>query len=634
MNTTPKDNPRLIPRLLVLSFSLGLYISYYLSFISAIFIKTAGVKNLPIAYIGAGIGGTLFTRAFSLTEQRWGFYRAALTFISFISLSVALLWFAFAKEALSTVGIISAYAWFWISGNFMLLIFWKIPPLLFDLQRNKKHNPLISSGEVVSAILAYLSVPIMLSSGIITGTHHLMLIALAALLVFLFVLLPMKKHLKAIQVTIKTTNSPQAHASFRQLLRQPLFMAIFAAMLVSFAVRFLVDYTALLATATLFQDTQTLAAFLAILFGAAKLLEFLLKIFLAGKLFKTYGISAGLIGISIVLMLTSGISLFNLITGTLTFSLVLAIINKVLERSLNSALYTPAQNILYHAFPSALRAPAQNYGDGYGKTYGQLFAGVLIFLIALVDHTRWETIVLMSALLLLLIVWNRLSFAMISHYRKGLSRLIFGHDDTDKHQVSESPSFQPSLRSFVLDYAATNAALADLDSPRYHAVTERLQAELLNKKKTLFLILADKYDPAAVQQLGQQMLSDNHTERVIATEVLELMLHVNEKNILLPIIRDFPPEMLFRKLEADFPQPRFSPKIRLFSIASQPASTPELRHAAINTYARYYGNQDNLLSGLCFCPDAGVASLAHQLLQTVSPDHFPDVIRRSGYGMP
>jgi hypothetical protein len=632
MSTSSPDNARLIPRLLVLSFSLGLYISYYLSFISAIFIKTAGVKNLPIAYISAGIGGTLFTRAFNYTEQRWGFFRAALGFITLITLSVALLWFAFAYGELPAIGIISGYAWFWISSNFLLLIFWKIPPLIFDLDRNKKNNPVISSGEVVSAILAYISIPLLLSSGLIKSTYHLMLIAVAALIIFLIVLLSMKNYLHAEQPAARTASS-KTQFSFQQLLQKPFFKVIFSAMLVSFAVRFLVDYTAMLSTATLFQDTSTLAAFLAIMFGTVKLLEILFKIFIAGRLFNTYGISAGLLSISIVLMLTSGISLLNLITGTLSLSLVLAIINKVLERSINNALYTPAQNILYHAFPPDTRSSAQNFGDGYGKTYGQLLAGILIFLIALVEHTLWETIVLMSMLLLLLLLWNRLSLAMISHYRNGLSLQMFGHANTQNTQSSDSPTYLDKLNKFIQHYAATNAALADLDNPRYQPVYELLLAELLRKKNDLFGILAEKYDPRTVQQIGRQIQSDNRAEKVIATEVLELMLNTTEKNSLLPIIRDFPPEMLFRKLEADFPQVRFSPKIRLFSIASQPTNNTALRLTAIKTYAQLYDNQDNLLSGLCFCPNHSVAELAHQLLQTVSPAHFPDVIRRSGYAL-
>ena len=176
---------RTVTILVAMSFFAGVFISYYISYISAIFVKVAGVDNLPFAYIVSGIGGTLLTRWFNTLELRYSFERVTALMVTFIAGSVLFVWYACTEYGQIPAVIFFSYAWFWITGNFILLVFWKLPGKLLSFGQNKRLNGIVSSGEVVSAIVAYLSVPLLLNQGVIEHESNLLLISFAGLVAFL-----------------------------------------------------------------------------------------------------------------------------------------------------------------------------------------------------------------------------------------------------------------------------------------------------------------------------------------------------------------------------------------------------------------------------------------------------------------
>jgi hypothetical protein len=95
-----------------------------------------------------------------------------------------LVWYCFTIFGTNKLVIFFSYAWFWVIGNFILLLFWKLPGKFLSFGQNKKLNGIISSGEVISAILAYLSIPLLLSQGIIVKESYLLLISFSGILLF------------------------------------------------------------------------------------------------------------------------------------------------------------------------------------------------------------------------------------------------------------------------------------------------------------------------------------------------------------------------------------------------------------------------------------------------------------------
>ena len=61
LNKLSTEEKQTVQILILMSFFSGLFISYYVSYISALFVKIVGVNLLPIAYIVFGLGGMLLT---------------------------------------------------------------------------------------------------------------------------------------------------------------------------------------------------------------------------------------------------------------------------------------------------------------------------------------------------------------------------------------------------------------------------------------------------------------------------------------------------------------------------------------------------------------------------------------------
>jgi hypothetical protein len=144
--------------MMLLSLILGVFISYYFIFVNGLFIKEIGAKNLCYAFLLSGIFGYLVTYIYNNVEKRIGFFKTATYFNFFFVLSIGLALFFYVKKIHIDVVIFIAYTWFWLSSNYLNLVFWKIPSMYFDIGENKQYNGWISTGEVISSIVAYLSV--------------------------------------------------------------------------------------------------------------------------------------------------------------------------------------------------------------------------------------------------------------------------------------------------------------------------------------------------------------------------------------------------------------------------------------------------------------------------------------------
>lgn len=170
----------------------------------------------------SGIGGTLVTNLYNKLEIKYSFLSVTLLFVVIISLSLLIVWHYCTSYENNNLVIILSYSWFWISGNFVLLIFWKLPTNLLNLGQNKKFSGIISSGEVISAIIAYLSVPFIISQGIINEESTLLLISLFGIICFiiLLILLPIKKTETSIKADLKN-ESENINITFYQLMKTP-----------------------------------------------------------------------------------------------------------------------------------------------------------------------------------------------------------------------------------------------------------------------------------------------------------------------------------------------------------------------------------------------------------------------------
>jgi predicted MFS family arabinose efflux permease len=122
LNKLSSEEKRIVIILVMMSFFSGIFISYYVSYISAVFVKIAGVDNLPLAYIVSGLGGMLLTSIFNKFELKYSLKGITKILLPIIAASVLLVWYSCTNFGTNKLVIFFSYSWFWIIGNFISTI--------------------------------------------------------------------------------------------------------------------------------------------------------------------------------------------------------------------------------------------------------------------------------------------------------------------------------------------------------------------------------------------------------------------------------------------------------------------------------------------------------------------------------
>lgn len=407
--------------MILLSLALGIFISYFFVFVNTLFISQVGTSQLPLAYVFSGIGGTLITYTFNHAEKKWGFAKASSLFCLLFALVMFAIWYLFVEEFYLYELIFFSYAWFWVSINFTGLVFWKLPSNIFNLSENKKYNGIISSGEVISAIIAYLSVPLLLRLDFFTR-DKLLLISFFGISAFTIISLILGQHIKT------KTNTPitagKLNSTSSSVIQERYFQLLFLSIFLAVIVQLLIDFSLMDVSAKQLTNPTDLAQYFAFLYGGMRLMELILKTFVSKYIVKEYGVLISLSTTIVVLALIAAIGISSILVGYFGLILIVASLSKVFERSLYRSIYAPTINILYQAYPASKRALTQNYADGFGKTIGQLIAALLIVGIARLEDFESRVFIVLASVLIILLAWFMVSKKLITHYKIQLSSIL------------------------------------------------------------------------------------------------------------------------------------------------------------------------------------------------------------------
>ena len=409
--------------MVLLSLALGIFISYFFVFVNALFISEIGTSQLPLAYVFSGLGGTLITWLFNISEKKWGFAKSSTIFCLLFAVVMYVLWNFYVQGMHLNILIFFSYAWFWVSINFTTLIFWKLPSYIFDLHENKKYNGIMSTGEVISAIVAYLSVPALLNLDFFTR-DKLLLVSFSGIAAFSLITFYLGRNIKEKQIKEIKSKVKTSDLSQNTLVKEPYFQLIFLSIFLAVIIQLLIDFSLMEVSAKQMSDPKELAKYFAFLFGGMRVLELILKSFVSKYLVREYGVFISLSTLIFALSFIAIVGISSIFFGYFGLILIVASLSKVFERSLYRSIYAPTINVLYQAYPSNKRAMTQNYSDGFGKTLGQLMAAILLFIIATINTFETRVFILLLSILLILLIWFYVSKKLIFHYKIELLNIL------------------------------------------------------------------------------------------------------------------------------------------------------------------------------------------------------------------
>jgi predicted MFS family arabinose efflux permease len=178
--------------LMIYSFFMGLSLAFFFTSTNAIFLTYFEPKMIPVSFIASGIAVYLAWLLLSLIDKRLSVSNQLVVKLLFITISVV---FISVAESIAETGWLAFFMFTWVRVivYISLVTFWGVAAKLFNIRQGKRIFGLISTGEVISLIIGYFSIPLLLR---FMKTTDLLFLAAFSLIVCVVVVILIIKNFK------------------------------------------------------------------------------------------------------------------------------------------------------------------------------------------------------------------------------------------------------------------------------------------------------------------------------------------------------------------------------------------------------------------------------------------------------
>lgn len=437
------DEARAVFMLIAFSFFTGLTLSFYFTASNALFLKHFDSRMIPVSFIASGVLIYLSWLVFSRLDARMNFKNQVSLKMLFVFITVALLT-AGVYYLPSSWLIFILYTWVRVVVFVTLVTFWGIAGRLFNLRQGKRIFGLITTGEVVSIIIGYFSIPLLLR---FLKAPDLLLLASVTLLLCLvmarWILLSFSALMGSNTHNANTAlKEAKTNTSYLKLIRKPYFSLISLMALMPIFGYLFVDFLFLSQTKVEFaQKPEAIAGFFGVFLGSVAVIELLMKL-VSGRFLNKYGIRPSLLSLPVVMVgsvLVAAIA--GLLYGASTLFFAFIALSRLFERSVRAAVYEPSFQLLYQPVPADQRLVFQNQIEGIPKALGTILTGLVILFFSAFGSLG---LVFYSWFFVLaLLVWVWISFRMYDSYRGILKSKLHELDNSQPEKISlESMMFR------------------------------------------------------------------------------------------------------------------------------------------------------------------------------------------------
>ncbi len=458
------------------SFLIGIFQAYYISLANASFLAEFGVDYLPQGYMATGLAGYLIGAWLARMQGRIPFTSLIIRVLALPLVLVVLFWLGFLMLPARWL----TFAMFAFIGPFIALVYFVFRTLvgrLLDLQQSKRLFGLISSGDVISSIIGFFSVPLVV--GVLPRVTDLLLIAAAALGGACWLLCVVNRTFA--QRLVSSPSQARRQVGLRDLLSDPYLRLIcLLAVLVVFGFYF-IDYAFLGQLRIRFEDRTFLARFISSLYGTIRVVELLVKTVLSGRLLQEYGIRLGLLALPLmlcVIMVLVALADLSLADSSQAIFL-LVVLSKIIERVAMKSFHDPSFNVLYQPLAAEDRLAVQTSIEGLVQQKAVAFVGLILWPISWLGSSE----VVLVAVFLIASTWAAVAVLLHREYRASLlgsltARTRGASGDTDVRPSQGVALLQADLR--VVDPGRVGAALDWLTRAAPASLGTALKAYLAN----------------------------------------------------------------------------------------------------------------------------------------------------------
>jgi len=454
MNIQPEET-RAVFLLIAFSFFTGLTLSFYFTASNAIFLKHFDPTMIPVSFIASGVLIYLAWFIFSKADRKISFsaqVRLKMAFVLITVLAISAGVYLLNNSWL----IFIMYTWVRIVVYITLVTFWGIAGKLFNIRQGKRIFGLIGIGEVISIMIGYFSIPLILT--FLKATDLLFLSSGTLLLCFIMALVILRTFRSQLSESTTTQQNTairkESETSYWKLVKQPYFMLISLMALLPIFGYLFVDFLFLSQTKLEFANNpETIAGFFGIFLGFVAVIELIFKL-VSGRFLNKYGLKPSLVALPIILLASIFIAaLFGSLYGAVGLFFAFISMARLFERSVRSAFYEPAFQLLYQPVPPKQRLVFQNQIEGIPKALGTVITGVVILLFSTIHsfsliHYNWFFI-------LVLALWIWVAAKMYEAYRNMIKTKL-------NELKSEKSTLNQSLHE-IISNKLTHAGVEDFE---------------------------------------------------------------------------------------------------------------------------------------------------------------------------
>lgn len=415
--------------LLLHAFFSGLGIALAFTAISSLIIDFHAVHHLPTLYVVTAflllISGFLYSRAEHAFHPA-AVFKTVLIIIALWAVFMFLNMSFFHSFTLVIIAFCTYYLIYYLSN----LEYWGTASLMFNVRQGKRLFGLLSVGESLAKISGYAITPLIITELNISWVFVVITVCFLSSLSLFWLISrqysdvfqmdhshhhPAQKHGGNMLSRIKLMNILKLD-DFRK------FISLFA--LLSTLSYFLFHYGFLLEVEEEFTNLEEVAIFFASLFSAAKFLNLLIKIFLAGRLLQYLGLKyiLLLLPVTMLLVIGTGVALVHLGQFDKKVFIWIFTIVILLDEILRSSLYTPSYLILFQPLSKSKRLEGHTLSKGIMEPIGIGLAGVIILIMFQIDKFNLELLAIIS--LFVLILWIFAGTRVFSAYIKILQEAL------------------------------------------------------------------------------------------------------------------------------------------------------------------------------------------------------------------
>jgi ATP:ADP antiporter, AAA family len=545
--------------LMVFSFFVGLSMSFYFAASNAIFLKHFQPWMISISYMASGV--IVWAAWFLLSRLDKRMSLPSQLIVKFLFVFTTVLAISIGVWLYDTPWIVFImYTWVRILTYVTLITFWGLAGKLFNIRQGKRIFSLLGTGEVISIIIGYFSIPVLL--GFIKAPDLLFFASVTLLFCFVMVLLILKRfknELAGAPSTKSETPTEKSAFSYWTLVKKPYFRLISMMALLPIFGYLFIDFIFLSQTKIEFSNNpETIAGFFGVFLGFVAVIELLFKL-VSGRILSKYGIKPSLLSLPVILSVTIFIAaLSGSIYGTTGLFFAFIALTRLFERSVRSAMYEPTFQLLYQPVPPEQRMIFQNQIEGIPKAFGTVITGAVILLLSYIHwlnliHFNWFFIVVLG-------IWIYLTVKMYESYRNMIRSKLFELKATvpvseldNQHQqvLSDPENDQDEEKAEEISFELlTHLCRSENPDDRIRAARLLGESGRYNIFKMLHTLLQDEHPEvrkAAIRSSGQikrmelyPYLFDQLADPAYADQAAKALASVGE-----PVIPEL--ERLFEK---------------------------------------------------------------------------------------